>query len=220
MATAEKILEIARSQIGTKESTDKSDNVKYNTAYYGRAVSGGGYPWCAVFVWWVFREAGASDLYYGGDKTAYCPTLMSFHKKQKVTDYRPGDIVFFNFSGKSSAGHVGICESWDGTYITTIDGNTGGASEDNGGAVMRRRRHKKYIVGAYRPDYEEEESVTYEQWLEYLERYRREAAAKKASMPELLEEAVELGLTDGSRPRDLMTREEGAIMARAAAKAR
>ena len=46
------------------------------------------------------------------------------------------------------------------------------------------------------------------------------AAAKKASMPELLEEAVELGLTDGSRPQDLMTREEGAIMARAAAKAR
>ena len=44
--------------------------------------------------------------------------------------------------------------------------------------------------------------------------------AKKASMPELLEEAVELGLTDGSRPQDLMTREEGAIMARAAAKAR
>ena len=30
----------------------------------------------------------------------------------------------------------------------------------------------------------------------------------------------EYGLTDGSRPRDLMTREEGAIMARAAAKAR
>ena len=50
-----------------------------------------------------------------------------------MTDYRPGDIVFFNFSGRSSAGHVGICESWDGTYITTIDGNTGGASEDNGG---------------------------------------------------------------------------------------
>ena len=66
----------------------------------------------------------------------------------------------------------------------------------------------------------EAETVTYEQWLEYLERYRREAAAKKASMPELLAEAVELNLTDGSRPRDLMTREEGAIMARAAAKAR
>ena len=66
----------------------------------------------------------------------------------------------------------------------------------------------------------EAETVTYEQWLEYMERYRREMAAEKPAMPELLEEAVELGLTDGSRPRDLMTREEGAIMARAAAKAR
>ena len=53
-----------------------------------------------------------------------------------------------------------------------------------------------------------------------MERYRREMAAEKPAMPELLEEAVELNLTDGSRPRDLMTREEGAIMARAVAKAR
>ena len=66
----------------------------------------------------------------------------------------------------------------------------------------------------------EAETVTYEQWLEYMERYRREMAAEKPAMPELLAEAVELNLTDGSRPRDLMTREEGAIMARAAAKAR
>ena len=49
MATAEKILEIARSQIGTRESPANSDNVKYNTAYDGREVSGK-YPWCAVFV--------------------------------------------------------------------------------------------------------------------------------------------------------------------------
>ena len=42
--------------------------------------------WCAVFVWWVFREAGAPELYYGGGETAYCPTLMSFHKKQAVTE--------------------------------------------------------------------------------------------------------------------------------------
>ena len=33
METAEKILEIARSQIGTKESPANSDNVKDNTVY-------------------------------------------------------------------------------------------------------------------------------------------------------------------------------------------
>ena len=217
MATAEKILEIARSQIGTKESPAKSDNVKYNTAYYGRAVSGGGYPWCAVFVWWVFREAGAPELYYGGGETAYCPTLMSFHKKQAVTDYRPGDIVFFNFSGKSSAGHVGICESWDGTYITTIDGNTGSASEDNGGAVLRRRRHKKFIVGAYRPEYQEDD-MTQDQFDAMMENWMSRQAKKKPTQQweiEVLERVVKAGVTDGSRPMGLCTRLEAAMMAAA-----
>ena len=214
MAIAEKILEIAQSQIGTKESPAKSDNVKYNTAYYGREVSDGKHPWCAVFVWWVFREAGAPELYYGGGETAYCPTLMSFHKKQAVTDYRPGDIVFFNFSGRSSAGHVGICESWDGTYITTIDGNTGSASEDNGGAVLRRRRHKKFIVGAYRED----DDMTQDQFDAMMENWMSRQAKKKPTQQweiEGLERAVKAGVTDGSRPMGLCTRLEAAMMAAA-----
>lgn len=151
--TAEKILDIARGELGVKEEPAGSNTVKYNTAYYGREVSGSDYSWCAAFVWWVFRQAGASDLYYGGNKTAYCPALMAHHRGQQVTDYRPGDVIFFNFSGKAGAAHVGICESWDGTTITTIDGNTGTDNETNGGAVMRRRRAKRYIVGAYRPKY-------------------------------------------------------------------
>lgn len=217
--TAERILEIARGEIGTKESPANSNRVKYNTAYYGREVSGGSYAWCAAFVWWCFREAGASSLYYGGGKTAYCPTLKSYHKGQAVKgDYQPGDIIFFNFSGKTNAAHVGICESWDGAYITTIDGNTGSGNEANGGAVMRRKRHKKYIVGAYRPAYEEDETVTYEQWKEHMDRYRKELAAQPAGMPGLLAEAKSMKLTDGYRPRDLVTREEAAVMALAAAK--
>ena len=224
MPTANDILEIARSQIGTKESPAKSDNVKYNTAYYGREVSDGKHPWCAVFVWWVFREAGASDLYYGGDKTAYCPTLMSFHKKQKVTDYRPGDIVFFNFSGRSSAGHVGICESWDGTYITTIDGNTGSASEDNGGAVLRRRRHKKFIVGAYRPEYQEDDDMTQDQFNTFMENYLKAKAKEPASdwAKPFIDTAIDVGaMTDVGgtieRPKSWMTREELSVVVSALA---
>ena len=153
--TAEKILAIARGEIGNKESPANSNRVKYNTAYYGKEVSGSNYAWCAAFVWWVFWKAGASALFYGGKKTAYCPTLKNYHKGQAVKgDYRPGDVIFFNFNGGSNAAHVGICESWDGTYITTIDGNTAPTNEANGGAVMRRRRAKRYIVGAYRPGYQ------------------------------------------------------------------
>ena len=58
---------------------------------------------------------------------------------------------------------MGLCESYDGVYITTIDGNTGTGNEANGGAVMRRRRHKRYIVGAYRPAYQKETAMTTEE---------------------------------------------------------
>ena len=63
---------------------------------------------------------------------------------------------------------------------------------------------------------DQEENAGYSKWKSYMEHYRKDLAAAAATMPELVEEAVAMGLTDGSRPRDLMTREEGMVMARAA----
>ena len=40
MATVSELLDIARRQIGTSESPPKSNNVRFNTWYYGREVSG------------------------------------------------------------------------------------------------------------------------------------------------------------------------------------
>lgn len=155
MASASQILTLAKKEIGTKESPANSNNVKYNTAFYGKVVSGPDYPWCCAWVWWIFRSAKASELFYDGEKTAYCPTLLQYYKSkgQIVSgNYKPGDLIFFNFKGGTAAQHVGICESFDGTYITTIDGNTG-SDEANGGVVAKRKRHKKFICGAARPAY-------------------------------------------------------------------
>ena len=63
----------------------------------------------------------------------------------------------------------------------------------------------------------EDVTVTYEQWKEYMDRYLAERAELPASMPKLLAKANELGLTDGTRPMAFVTREESAVMARAAA---
>ena len=166
--TANDIINLAEKQVGIKEYPMNSNKVKYNTAYYGREVSGSAYPWCCAFVWWIFNELKANDLFYGGKKTAYCPTLRNYHKKQRITDnYKPGDIIFFDFTGKKKkAGHVGICVEFNkakGT-ITTIDGNTGVGNEANGGAVMYRTRSLVYVMDGYRPDYaltkEEKENST------------------------------------------------------------
>lgn len=217
--TAEKILALARGELGVKESPAGSNNVKYNTAYYGREVKGSGYPWCCTFVWWLFKQAGASVLFYAGGKTAYCPNLKEYHKSEWVRgDYRLGDIIFFDFNGNGTPDHVGVCESWDGTYITTIDGNTGTGNEANGGAVMRRTRHKKYICGAYRPAYKEEETLTQLQFdnlmADWLARQSERPESPWGKMPE----AKRMGITDGSRPQSFATREEVATMIVAATK--
>ena len=222
MATAQQLLDIARAELGTKESPAGSNNVMYNTAYYGREVYDGlwdtEFPWCVVFLWWCFRQAGAAELFYGGSKTASCRQLLSYHKRQAVTDYQPGDIIFYNFHGKATAEHVGICESAGGSSIVTIEGNTGVGNDANGGAVMRRTRSLGQIVGAYRPAYEEDdmdiEALTDEQLVRLAERMQAALGAKSvgpALRPELAE-AMAAGITDGSSPDAFCTRAQAAVM--------
>ena len=152
----DKLIKTAAGEIGTKEFPYGSNKVKYNTEYYGRAVSGSAYPWCCAFIWWVFRECGLSTLFFDGDKTAYCPAVESFYRSygQWYTKGKRGDIVLFDFTGEGKAVHIGIVESVnaDGTY-TCIEGNTSVSSNDNGGAVMRRIRMKSQIRGFARPKY-------------------------------------------------------------------
>jgi hypothetical protein len=161
---ASTIIAKAQSYIGTKESPANSNNVVFNTHYYGKAVSGSAYPWCMVFVWDIFRLCGASNLFYNGQKTAYCPTLMSWAKsKGKFVkgSYKAGDVLFFNFSGGSTAAHTGFCVSQSGSNVTTIEGNTSASSsgsQSNGGMVAKRTRSTSVILGAYRPSYEAESS--------------------------------------------------------------
>ena len=210
MATAEKLLELAQGELGVTEHPRGSNKVKYNTEY-----GGGPKAWCCVFVWWLFREAGASKLFFNGAKTAYAPALLTYHRKQGQFvsgDYQPGDVVFFDFNGNGTPDHVGVCEEWDGTNITTIDGNTGEGNEANGGAVMRRTRHKKYICGAYRPAYEEEETVDQKQFDALMEDWLTRRGGLPASAWSRMDEAKAAGITDGSRPQSFATREEVATM--------
>ena len=159
MSNAAKILDIARAEIGYKESPSGSNKTKY-----GKAYGMDGQPWCAMFVWWVFKEAGCSELFYGGKKSAYCPTIADYYIAKKLTVSKskgePGDIVLFDWNQNNSSDHVGIIESKnsDGTY-TCIEGNTAVGNNSNGGQVMRRTRYQKDISWICRPKYSEKVNV-------------------------------------------------------------
>ena len=157
MATAKDILSRAISFIGVKESPANSNNVIFNTHYYGKAVSGSAYPWCCVFVWDIFRMCNASKLFCNGSKTAYCPTVENYYKSigayYSKTQGEPGDLCLMDF-GKGRASHIGIVEkkNTDGSY-KVIEGKTSTTSNDNGGSVMRRIRKTNVIRGFGRPNY-------------------------------------------------------------------
>jgi hypothetical protein len=176
MAEIETLLRLAQTEIGVRENPPGSNCVKYNTAYYGRSVCGEEYPWCCVFLWWLFREAGLSALFFGGGRTASCGALAAFARREGVfvtEGYRPGDLLFFDFGGPVIR-HIGLLESIraDGALVT-IEGNTGTASDDDGGAVMRRVRPPAYVAGACRPRYDEEEIMTQQQFDERMDAWLR-----------------------------------------------
>ena len=49
-----RLLAIADGETGISEYPPNSNNVKYNTWFYRRQVSGKNYPWCAVFISYIF----------------------------------------------------------------------------------------------------------------------------------------------------------------------
>lgn len=219
MATAERVLDIARAELGTKESPANSNRVKYNTWYYGREVSGRAYPWCMVFVQWVFARAGVKLPL----RTASCGALMSAAKKAGcwvTKDYRPADVLIYDFPGGAATDHCGIVEKVTLTGAVAIEGNTSQAgSQSNGGEVCRKNRPTSLIVGAVRPKFEEEEDMDFSKWkdedfIRFADRMQAALSKKPVSAklaPELAE-AKARGITDGTSPNAFATRAQAAVM--------
>ena len=119
--------------------------------------------YCAMFVSWVFDQAKLSALVAAETPKgfSYCPVGLSWFQKHgqivpKGTG-RPGDIVFYDFSGKGVAEHVGILENCSTAGLTVIEANTSPdhatGSQANGIGVFRRHRPWLNIIAIARPNY-------------------------------------------------------------------
>lgn len=150
MATAQELLNIARAELGTKESPAGSNQVKY-ASWYGLP----GQPWCVMFVMWVFAQAGVALP----TRTASCTLLMNAAKAAGswvTSGYRPGDVVIYDWGIDEVPDHCGIVSAVLSGGVRTIEGNTAVGNDSDGGEVMERTRTNKQILGAVRPLYEKE----------------------------------------------------------------
>lgn len=212
MGTAKDLLNIAAGELGVTEAPSGSNNVKYG-AWFGL----NGYPWCMMFVQWCFARAGVTLP----ARTASCTVLMNYAKKAGMWvtgGYQPGDVVIYDWGGDKVPDHCGIVESASGSSVTAIEGNTAVGNDSNGGEVMRRTRTVSQIMGAVRPEFTEDdmdiEALTEDQLVRLAE--RMQAALGKRPIGQTLtaelQEAVAMGITDGSDPNAFCTRAQAAVM--------
>lgn len=152
----EKLLALAKQQIGVTESPAGSNNVEYNTWFYGREVHdgdkpGASYPWCGTFVSWLFFHAGINLPNIGYLRGfAGCSTAVNNAAKwgKIVTVPLPGDVAFFDWDGDGKFDHTGIfVKNLGNGLFQAIEGNTSFKNNSNGGEVMLRsdRKYKQAI---------------------------------------------------------------------------
>lgn len=202
MWQVDKLEQVIAGRLGDKEQPPDSNNTIY-TRDYGAV----GAPWCVIFLWWCFRQAGLSACFYGGNKTASCGQLLSWARKEgqivPTNSARRGDVALLSFTSGSAPEHCGWVTYASNGTILTIEGNTSASgSQDNGGIVMRKTRKTRNVVAVWRPDYT---MVT-----DYSGRW------SETYIQAAIRSGIMTGDPDGRfRPRDPVTREElAAVLAR------
>ena len=149
-ATAQRIVDYELSQLGIGDIRG-NNNVKYNTWYYGRAVSGKGYAWCMAFQSYCANEMGVLGIAI--PKTASCYAAVNWYKDKGRFQYakyyggtytpKAGDLVFYYEKG--SYCHVGmITASPVNGYLQTVEGNSPCA--DGNYKVVRFTKNRKRMV--------------------------------------------------------------------------
>lgn len=159
-----KIIEIAKAELGYQEGPN-------NDTKYGKWYGLNHQPWCAMFISWVYNEAGyvkdVSPAGRGGFSSC-AAGLNWFTKKNKLVpigEAKAGDIAFFQFDDDAAPDHVGIIVKNDKLRKTLvcIEGNTSGnknGSQANGDGVYKKKRPYKYVMAVARPIKEKNEATT------------------------------------------------------------
>ena len=151
----EAVVNVARTQIGTKEKGN-------NDTGYGRWYGMNNQPWCAMFVSWVYDQAGLSKKIAASTKKGFasCDIGLKWFAKQgklvPVGQAQAGDLVFFQFDNDSQPDHIDIIEENKSKrkILICIEGNTSSdnkGSQSNGGGVYRKKRPYSLVMAVARP---------------------------------------------------------------------
>lgn len=140
------VISLAQSQLGN--TGEKYWEWAYDNGIVGsHYVSPSATQWCACFVSWLLNQVGATSTYF--------PAAAAFDNRdipaaQQIPErqLQAGDIVSFDWDGDGTGDHVGLVTGNNGSYITTIEGNT-----DDGYVREKQRYFDSFILFGIRPTY-------------------------------------------------------------------
>jgi hypothetical protein len=140
-------IEMAEFRKGPVENPPGSNNIKYNTAYYGHPVSNPPgartYAWCVVFQWWCFRKAGIPSSIFPSYANVFAVRDWFKARDRYFRTPMKGDLVIFSRS------HIGFVARVTGTNeFETIEGNVRSTV-----VQKRHNRNEGGIDGFCRPEY-------------------------------------------------------------------
>jgi cell wall-associated NlpC family hydrolase len=120
----ERIVDIARNEIGVREATGNNDGVRVEE-YLAHTGLGKGHAWCAAFVSWCYGQAGLP-----APRSAWSPALFpvarSYTKGQEQRRaVQPADLFAIYSRKLRRIDHVGIVQKMEGDWIKTVEGNVG-----------------------------------------------------------------------------------------------
>lgn len=138
VAAQQRILEIARSQLGVRETTGHNDGIAVES-YLSYTGNQKGQAWCASFVSWVFGKAG-----YKQPRTGWSPALFPLNKRKPTA--MPATVFGIYIKRLKRIAHCGFVENVSGNWIITLEGNTNAKGVREGDGVYRKIRHQKNIA--------------------------------------------------------------------------
>ena len=136
------VLKLAETQLGYRESSRNYVLSGDETKGYTRYGAWYGIPygdWCAMFVSFCLNYAEVEGIPLDCNCQHWIETLSSkkldLYRTKDVYDPRPGDLIFFDWTGDGRANHVGLVKSLkkseNGIVLTTLEGNSSNRVKTN-----------------------------------------------------------------------------------------
>ena len=187
-----------------------------------------GYAWCSVFydalgiiTFGAAKWAAATNHSIYGAVVDYAADAYKDMGRLFFKNPRPGDQIFFG-RDYDNLTHTGLVYKVTDSEIYTIEGNTNSMDyvvESNGGGVFMKRysRWSNCVCCFGRPLYENlgDDEMTGEEIYKALTEYMNSRAIPEGMRAEY-QQAIDMGITDGSRPMGLCTRIESTLITKRA----